>query len=214
MCRILPCEDRRLLNQITWFMRLQIYSISRKVEMKKILIIYCVACLTVGFFLGRMNVREKEVTKYVQGATLRDTITRFVPDTVYLAGELKYKYVYVSDTIYKDVPVIDREATIAATVKDWNRTKEYNKLLFDNESGKLSIAFSVQYNELQKLSYTFTPMYKEITIVKKRVFVPFISASVLDFNSVSVGGGFFYHDLGFRAEWVSNGLNFGIMYKF
>ena len=203
-----------MLNQITWFMRLQIYSISRKVEMKKKLIICCVVCLALGFFLGRSSLKEKIITKNVQGVTIRDTITRFVPDTVYLACEMKYKYVYKTDTIYKDVPVIDREETIAETIRDWNRTREYNKLLFDNESGKLSIALSVQYNELQKLSYAFTPMHKETTIVKKRVFVPFISASVLDFNSVSVGGGFFYHDSGFRAEWAANGLNFGVMYKF
>ena len=68
MSRILPCEDRRLLNQITWFMELQIYSISRKIEIKKILIICNVACLTIEFFLN------------------------FVPDTVCLAGELRYKY--------------------------------------------------------------------------------------------------------------------------
>ena len=92
--------------------------------------------------------------------------------TVYLAGELKYRYVYETDTIYKDVPVIDREGSIAETVRDWNRTREYDRLLFDNEFGKLTIVLSVQYNELQKLSYFFTPMYKEITIIKKRVLYP------------------------------------------
>ncbi|MEY8593910.1 hypothetical protein AALK14_20955 [Butyricimonas hominis] len=168
--------------------------------MKRILIICCIACLMIGFFLGRSVIEEKVITKNVEGKTIRDTITNLVPDTVYLAGELRYKYKYKTDTIYKDVPVIDREATIAATVEDWNRTREYNKLLFDNESGRLDVALSVQYNELQKLSYAFTPMHKETTIVKKRVFVPFVSASVLDFNSVSVGGGFFYHDIGFWTE--------------
>ncbi len=113
-----------------------------------------------------------------------------------------------------DVPVVDREATIAATVEDWNRTREYKKLLFDNESGKLSVALSVQYNELQKLSYSFTPIHQEATIVKERVFVPFVSASLLNFNSVSIGGGFFYHDMGFRVEWSTKGLNWGLMYKF
>ena len=167
-----------------------------------------------GFFLGRSSLEEKIVTKNVPGETIRDTIMNFVPDTVYLAGELEYKYEYKTDTIYKDVPVIDREATIAATVEDWNRTREYKKLLFDDESGRLDVALSVQYNELQKLSYSFTPMQRETTIVKKKVFVPFVSASILDFNSASLGGGFFYYNLGFRAEWAASGLNFGILYKF
>lgn len=182
--------------------------------MKIFWMLCCLACLTIGFLLGRMNVREKEVTKYIQGETIRDTITRFVPDTVYLASEMKYKYIYKIDTIYKDVPVIDREETIAETIRDWNRTREYSKLLFDNESGKLSVALSMQYNELQKLSYSFTPMYKETTIVKKRVFVPFISASLLDYSSGSLGGGFFYHNLGFRIEFSHNGFHVGILYKF
>lgn len=182
--------------------------------MKKILIICCVACLMIGSFLGRSCEEEKIVTKNVPGKTIRDTITRFVPDTVYLAGELRYKYVYKTDTIYKDVPVIDREATIEATVEDWNKTREYRRTLFDNENGKLDANLSVRYNELQRLSYSFTPMHKETTIVKKRVFESFISASYLANNTFSVGCGFFYHDLGFRAEWASNGLNFGMMCKF
>lgn len=182
--------------------------------MKKILIICSVACLVIGFFLGRMNVREKEVAKYVQGATIRDTITRFVPDTVRLSGEVCYKYKYKTDTVYKDVPVVDRDETIKATLEDWNLIRDYKRTLFDNESGRLSVDLSVQYNELQKLVYSFTPLHKEITIVKKRMFVPFISASFYVNNSFSVGGGFFYHDIGLRMEWATRGLNLGVMYKF
>ena len=78
--------------------------------MKKYIILV-VTCLFIGFISGRqtVSIKEKEVTKYVQGGTIRDTIAQLVPDTVYLAGELKYKYVYKTDTIYNDVPVIDRE---------------------------------------------------------------------------------------------------------
>ncbi len=182
--------------------------------MKKNLIICSVACLVIGFFLGRWPTEVNEIVRYVEGKTIRDTITRFVPDTVYLTGKLKYKYVYISDTIYKDIPVIDREESIAETVRDWNRTREYNRLLFDNEFGKLSIDFVTQYNELQKLSYSFTPVYREKMIVKKRVFEPFVSVSCIQFSFFSMGGGFFYRDVGFRIEYAVNGLNFGIMYKF
>mgnify|MGYP000697662265 FL=1 len=140
--------------------------------MNKFLAVCCIACFAIGFFFGRGIVEEKETVHYVKGETIRDTVTQLIPDTVYLAGELKYRYVYETDTIYKDVPVIDREGSIAETVRDWNRTREYDRLLFDNEFGKLTIVLSVQYNELQKLSYFFTPMYKEITIIKKRVLYP------------------------------------------
>ena len=150
----------------------------------------------------------------MEGKTIRDTITRFVPDTAYLAEELRYKYEYKTDTIYKDVPVIDREATITATVEDWNRIREYRRTLFDNENGRLSLDLKVQYNELQKLSYAFTPLQKQTSIVKKREFEPFVSASFLANNTFSVGGGFFYYNLGFRAEYSTNGLNFGVLYRF
>ena len=140
--------------------------------MNKFLVVCSIACFAIGFFWGRGVLEEKETVHYVKGETIRDTVTQLIPDTVYLAGELKYRYVYETDTIYKDVPVIDREGSIAETVRDWNRTREYDRLLFDNEFGKLTIVLSVQYNELQKLSYFFTPMYKEITREKKRVLYP------------------------------------------
>lgn len=182
--------------------------------MNKFLVVCCIACFAIGFFLGRSFSKEKIITKNVQGVTIRDTITRFVPDTVYLTGKLKYKYVYVPDTIYKDVPVIDREKSIVETVKDWNKTRKYKKMLFDNESGKLSVDLFVQYNELQCLSYTFTPTCKETTMVKKRVFEPFISTSFGANNTLSMGGGFFYYDVGFRVEYSSKGACFGVMYRF
>ncbi len=177
-------------------------------------IILVIVCLFIGFVIGKQTPREKVITEYIKGETIRDTITYLEPDTVYLAGELKYKYVYKTDTIYKDVPVVDRDETIKTTVEDWNLTRDYNRTLFDNESGRLSVDLSVRYNKLQKLAYSFIPIHKETTIVKKRVFVPFISTSILGLNTFSAGGGFFYYDLGFRMEYSYGGLNFGILYKF
>ena len=179
-------------------------------------IISVVACLFIGFIVGRRTVpiKEKEITRYIDGKTIRDTITNIVADTVYRNSAIRYKLVYKTDTIYKDVPMIDRKESIEETIRDWNRTREYNKLLFDNESGKLFIDFVMQYNELQKLSYSFTPVYREKMIVKKRVFEPFVSVSCIQLSFFSMGGGFFYQDVGFRIEYAVNGLNFGIMYKF
>ena len=182
--------------------------------MKKLIVICCIACLVLGFFVGRWFTQEKEVTKYVQGETIRDTIMHIVPDTVYLTGELRYKYVYKTDTVYRDIPVVDRDATITATVEDWNLIRDYKRTLFDNDNGNLSVDLSVRYNELQRLSYSFTPILEETTIIKKRVFEPVVSVSYFSSNTFSVGGGFFYHKMGFRAEWAANGLNFGVLYKF
>ena len=40
------------------------------------------------------------------------------------------------------------------------------------------------------------------------------SVSCIQLSFFSMGGGFFYQDVGFRIEYAVNGLNFGIMYKF
>lgn len=58
----------------------------------KTLIICGVICLLLGFFVGRFTMKEGERTTYVKGETIRDTITCFIPDTVRLSGEVRYKY--------------------------------------------------------------------------------------------------------------------------
>ena len=183
--------------------------------MKKYIILV-VTCLFIGFITGRqtVNVKEKEVVRYVEGKTVRDTITNWKSDTVYKLGEVRYKYQYRIDTVYKDAPIVDREETIKSTIEDWNLIREYKRTLFDDEHVRLSVNLSVQYNELQRFSYSFIPIHKETTNVKERVFEPFVSASFYTNNSFSVGGGFFYHDIGFRAEWTTKELNFGVICKF
>ena len=95
--------------------------------MNKFLVVCCMACFAIGFSFGRGTVEKKETVHHVEGKTIHDTITHLVCDTVYLAGELKYKYIYKTDTIFKDVPIVDREATLAETVRDWNLTRSYKK---------------------------------------------------------------------------------------
>lgn len=150
-------------------------------------IVLVIACLFIGFIAGRQTIKEKVITKQVKGETIRDTITHFIPDTVYFAGEVRYKYKYKTDTVYRDVPVVDRDETIKATMEDWNLIRDYKRILFDNESGRLFVDLSVQYNELQKLSYSFTPVHKEVVTVKQRVFEPFVSVTCVKLNSFSMG---------------------------
>lgn len=181
----------------------------------KTLIICGVICLLLGFFVGRFTMKEGERTTYVKGETIRDTITCFIPDTVRLSGEVRYKYRYKTDTVYRDVPTVDREGTIKSTIEDWNLIRDYKRTLFDNESGKLAVELSVQYNELKHLTYAYTPVRERVMIVKKSVWVPFVSASFYtEGHDLSFGGGCFYHDLGFRIEYKFDGFNVGLMYKF
>lgn len=176
------------------------------------ILLYC-SCLFFGFLVGRATVVEKEIVKHVKGETIRDTIM-LKADTVKIPREINLKPALVKDDTGKDIPVMDSALSVKETIKDWNLTRSYKKTLFDNESGKLSIDLSVRYNELKEFSYSFTPVHKETTVIKKRVFTPFISTSCTVGKYFSAGGGFFYHDIGLRAEWSSRGLNIGLMYKF
>ena len=92
--------------------------------------------------------------------------------------------------------------------------RDYKRTLFDNESGRLSVDFSVQYNEVQRLAYSFAPIHKEVTTEKQRVFVPFVSVTSVNWDSFSAGGGFFYYDIGVRIELAAKRVNFGLLYKF
>lgn len=110
---------------------------------------------------------------------------------------------------------MDREGTLKSTIEDWNLIRDYKRTLFDNESGKLAVELSVQYNELKHLAYAYTPVRERVMIVKKSVWVPFVSASFYtEGHDLSFGGGCFYHDLGFRIEYKYDGFSVGLMYKF
>ena len=91
--------------------------------------------------------------------------------------------------------------------------------MFDNETeGKLIVGAEVQYNNLQNLSYKFTPMYKQTTITKQRVFTPFAGVSYNTLGFVGVGGGLYYHNVGLGLKYVTDfnqkGYEFGLNYKF
>ena len=75
----------------------------------------------------------------------------------------------------------------------------------------------VQYNQLQKLGYTFTPVQKQITTERKKVFTPFLSVSANTLGYVGTGGGLYYNNLGFEAKYLTDfqkkGFELGPAYK-
>ena len=94
---------------------------------------------------------------------------------------------------------------------------KYKKQLFnDDEKGSLYIEAQVQYNELRKVGYTFTPIQKEV--VKKRTIEPFITTSYNSFKFVEAGGGVFINNFGIEGKYVTdfnkNGFEVGLKYKF
>ncbi len=126
--------------------------------------------------------------------------------------EPKERITYIYDTVFRSVDT-------TAILQDWllKRTYEVN-LISSDTLGSIDVTAQVQFNELQKLDYSFVPVQKQTTIPDKgRAFTPFVSATYHNAGSnIAVGGGMFYHNLGFGGEYApANGdWSAGIKYKF
>lgn len=173
----------------------------------------------IGFFAGRATV-EKEI-KYVKGKTITDTIYQeqlvpyevVIPKKPLLPLKPDTQYVDTGKTIIKEIVMkVDTSKIIA----NYITLNKYKKELFNDDNGSLYIEAQVQYNELRKVGYTFTPIQKEV--VKKRIIEPFISTSYNSFKFVEAGGGVFINNFGIEAKYVTdfdrNGFEVGLKYKF
>jgi hypothetical protein len=182
---------------------------------------WVVLVLALGFVLGRWQTTPKIKVEYIKGETKTDTIYSkelvpyevlipakpvlpMKPDTVIINGKTEYKY-YKVDT--------------AAIIADYIKLNKYSKTLFDNGTeGKLVVGAEVQYNKLNKLDYSFTPMQKQTTITKQRLITPFLSVSYNTFGYGGAGGGVYLNNVGIGLKYLSNlkgsGYEFGLNYKF
>jgi hypothetical protein len=151
---------------------------------KRYVFILCVICLVAGFFIGRKTVSYETEVRYVQGEVIRDTL--YLPDPVYEV---------VPDTIY-----LIKHDTVQ-TLIDWNTERFYTWQPFNDERGVLDISASLQFNRLQDLSYTFVPIYKEITKYRVNVWQPYVGVSYSTFGIVGIGGGFFRNNFGVEYQY-------------
>lgn len=179
------------------------------------IIIICVA----SFFAGRLTIKQQEIVKFVKGETVVQTIEvpKFIKETIPSLPVLKTKI----DTLFVDrEKIIIQTVDTQALIRDFIAKREYQFNVFNNENGKLDIAQTIQYNELQHFSYSFTPIEKNTIIKKEKVLTPFVSASYNTLGFTGIGGGLFYHNLGFRYNYMYNmkdktsGHEIGIVMKF
>lgn len=188
-------------------------------NLKKYWWVIPIIALVIGFFLGRWQTEPKITVKYVKGETITNTV--FVdkpyaveipakpvlpmkPDTIRIPGKPEY---------------ITMKVDTAQIIADYIKENKYNPVLFDNNTqGKLVVDIAVQYNKLSGLGYTFTPMEKQTTIIKQRLFTPFLAVSYNTLGYGGVGGGIYYYNVGIGLKYLSNlkgtGYEFGLNYKF
>lgn len=175
-------------------------------------IIACIACLIIGFLVGRKTIDTKESVT-IEHKEPVSSIVR-IPEPKETKPAIPV-YKYKTDTINN---IIVQKVDTAQIIEDWIKSRNYNITLFDNDNGKLNIDANVQYNKLSDLQYTFTPIQKVITKQKVPVLIPFIGVSYNSLGYVSAGGGLFYHNLGVELRYITDfdkkGVDLGIKYKF
>jgi hypothetical protein len=177
--------------------------------------------MAVGFFIGRRTAVTKEVVRYVQGDTVSgtlDTAGMPVKETIPEIPDLPLK----RDTVWLDnIIYVATTVDTAAIINDYIASREYIPVLFDNPHiGQLSLSATVQYNRLQDLSYTFIPVYKEITRHRVPVLQPYVGASYNTLQHASFSAGTFYGKIGVELQYVfdvkniEKGYGVGLKYKF
>lgn len=177
-----------------------------------------------GFFMGRGEEQIIQDIRYVKGDTIRDSVPKYILVPAKSSKPDKPKLPMRRDTFYlpgQNVPhYVTEKVDTGAIIDEFITKNEYNTTLFDNQTnGKMVVNSTVQYNKLSGMDYTFTPIHKETTIIKKKTFTPFVTGSYNTFGQVGAGGGIYYHNLGGSVKYLHDlksktGYEFGLHIKF
>lgn len=154
----------------------------------------------IGYYLGKNSVKTE--TFYEPTKTIHDTIVNIKVDTAYLPS--KVKYITKRDTVsVENVVHVIESVDTAAILKDWSLVREYkNKELFNNDTiGSMSIDAKVQYNQLQQVSYNYTPIRKVVKIDKHQGLQPFIGAGINSQIKPVINTGVFYNKYGVSYQY-------------
>ena len=178
-----------------------------------------------GFLIGRASMNTKTKIEYIKQepvfGSIENSQLQSVKEEIPINPILPVRV----DTVYKDsikteIKYIVQKVDTTAIIADYILKRSYNITAFDSkELGTLKLFPTVQYNQLAGLDYEFTPVLKQMTIYKDKVWKPFLSGSYSTLGNIGLGGGIFYHNLGFEYQYQidvgkNNGHLFGLKYKF
>jgi hypothetical protein len=207
-------------------------------------IVVIVILLLIGFFIGRKTTEGKVIieTEYITLPQIHDTISAPYPvevkkpvDTVRIIQDCLKKGIYTELFPYKkETDTVYTSRDTAQIIYDWASVRTYKETLFDTDTvGKCEIGVSIQYNRLDTVVYTYTPVQRQTTITKEKIrtISPFIgvglSTSVAPrgevgwHTSVDLEAGLFVKEkygvgLEYQYEVLNGSHNVGAMfyYKF
>ena len=202
---------------------------------KKILlyVIFGLLLIAAGFFIGRSMIKTKtvKVVKYVLSEPVIINKDSLVPvyvikpvDTVNVIADAIKSGNFTDMFPVRDHIVYVTKDDSTAVIIDWATERVYKETLFDIDTvGTEIVDFKVQYNRLQSINGTFTPVVKtiteETTVVKK--FSPFIGGGITTAPELVVNAGIFFDDkygvsalYEYNWELKKNVVGMTALYKF
>lgn len=192
---------------------------------KKSILVLVLITLLLGGFIGYYIGSQKEVEKEIQYIEVlpereiespKDIVKPIVItelDTVYLPDRVKTQLLEDSIKLLKGkltnipnvIEVDDSFISLIKTYNDYITLKSYNnQIMFDNEFGKYTTSFDIQYNEIQR--FYNTKLQPNQLVKEKIVFpklTPFIEGGYSTADYLNIGGGI-----------ISNKNKIGLRYNY
>ena len=169
--------------------------------MKKYIGVAFVVGIVVGFFLNRQE--DRVIVKEVKGDTIKEIVYVPAPAIEYhdldIANLPKYVFreIVKVDTI-TNIMVVDT----LAILKDYTAIKHYSYTLFDNEYGKLDLSQKTQYNSLIYTDYTYTPIKRVESKLKRWQVLVGAGANSKGYSGFN--GGLLYRNIGIIGGYRYN----------
>lgn len=164
------------------------------------------------FFVGRSFIKTETEVCYVPGETVSGSVSnnQFEPvkeekpeKPLLPTKEIVIQYIDTGSVrTITETKYLYKVVDTAAIIEDYILKRSYCITAFDNkEQGKLLLYPTVQYNKLTGMDYDFTPILKQKNTCLKKVWQPFVSGSYSTLDYLGLGGGVFYHNLGFEYQY-------------
>lgn len=183
--------------------------------MKKYILIVLISFIAgriIFFFVGRSTRKTETEVSYVPGEAVSGSVSnnQFEPvkeekpeKPLLPTKEIEIQYIDTgSMRIITEPKYLYQVVDTAAIIEDYILKRSYSITAFDNkEQGKLLLYPIVQYNKLTGMDYDFTPMQKQTNKHSYKVWQPFVSGSYSTLDYLGLGGGVFYHNLGFEYQY-------------
>jgi hypothetical protein len=171
--------------------------------------LYIIIALIAGFFLGKYGCSKQteQVVEYKELPPKVVAITKPTPIKEYFCDVPKWLYFEKIDTVTKEVKqVVDTTAIL----QDWAKKRQYVGELFSDSTGHAEYTAEVQYNQLQLLTHTYTPLQKVVTttVYKTDAFAPFIFVGADSRQYITVQAGAFIKNYAIAVDG-GVGLNGG-----